>query len=126
MPVTTLTLHHILPYLPFGLQVQSGGSVIRTLVMCPERNLTTITIHNLLTGIGHKPLLYSLDDYQLTDLIKICPNNDYVHWEVGALADGKIDVSRCSYAAIQAMAEAHIDFFNLIPAGLAVRKEPLK
>jgi len=129
MPVTTLTLHHINPYVPFKLEVQSGGSVIRTLVMCPQLNLTTINVHSLITGIGHKPLLYSLDEcFDLASPF-IMNNTDWditIAEEVSDFANYKKSLLQCSYAAIQAMAEAHIDFQRLIDAGIAVKKEPLK
>jgi len=73
-----------------------------------------------------KPLLYSLDDFSKWEKCKSLTDSNKVHNEIYDLAYRYITPNQCSYAAIQAMAEAHIDFFNLIPAGLAVRKEPLK
>jgi len=116
MPVTTLTLHHILPYLPFGLRMTSHGR---------EYEINGFLLESALF-VQDKPLLYSLDDYKSPYATKSIPEPyRQIIWE---LANGLFErtVDTMPYAAIQAMAEAHIDMFSLVPAGLAVKKEPLK
>jgi len=151
--MNTITLHHILPYLPFGLEAIARKDLKTQIYVdefeIQEREGFIMKIHTLseqlcgytdVFGNGSswfcydilnsiKPLLYSLDDYrdhsskQMIELFE-CDFPKCI--EVSELAKGNITPGQCSYAAIQAMAEAHIDMFSLIPAGLAVKKEPLK
>jgi len=66
----TLQLEHIQGYLAHGLKVISGNgkSLIRDVVFEHQKNLTTITVNNLVSGIGHKPILRKLD---LTKIITV-------------------------------------------------------
>jgi len=136
MPVTTLTLHHILPYLPFGLHFADPdrgnmlyksygfhGETIEDLMILNVMGEKTFYVKDL------KPLLYSLDEcFDLASPF-IMNNTDWditIAEEVSDFANYKKSLLQCSYATIQAMAEAHIDFHRLIDDGLAVKKEPLK
>jgi len=110
MPVTTLTLHHILPYLPFGLRMTSHGR---------EYEINGFLLESALF-VQDKPLLYSLDDYRTHP-----GGGDMIKYQIYLLAIGEMELGQVCYAAIQAMAEAHIDFHRLIDADLAVKKEPL-
>jgi len=132
MENNTLTLHHISHYLPYKLKClvlndgEKGEHTLNAVYANDWNNTPECVFHGLVEsaqGFGEvKPLLYSLDDY--ADYSK-CEKLG-LPFDVGHLANGLLKVQQCSYAAIQAMAEAHIDMFRLIDSGLAVRKEPLK
>jgi len=49
-----------------------------------------------------------------------------IQCEICDLANSMIGYWQCSYDTIEVMAEHHIDFFNLIPAGLAIDINTLK
>jgi len=136
MEAKTLTLHHILPYLPFGLMVEvtsvDGIDIEPFTAMQIVDGYEIAQISNTDYYFGDenefsiKPLLYSLDDYKNAYATKILPEPyKQIVWELSNGLLGRT-IDTMPYAAIQAMAEAHIDIFRLIDAGLAVRKEPLK
>jgi len=134
----TLTLHHILPYLPFGLEAKTKkesyanaefGKITSWQGSGHEDEQIVIDSENgyYLTSIADTvPLLYSLDEcFDLASPF-IMNNTDWditIAEEVSDFANYKKSLLQCSYAAIQAMAEAHIDMFRLIDAGLAVKKD---
>jgi len=134
MPVTTLTLHHILPYLPFGLEFEIYKHV-DTIPTWVKDKLGTLSDECIVfkkeadwyfnydeNETDAKPLLYSLDDYKSVIACQaIIPDLRCI--DILNLAKGHITPEQCSYAAIQAMAEAHIDMFRLCDAGLAVKKD---
>lgn len=127
MENNTLTKHHIIPYLPFGLEVQSESGEIFQLTPYPVpskgKNLTYLQefFEN-----NDKPLLNSLDDYSKWEKCTGLTSSKKVHNEIYDLAYRYITPDQCSYAAILAMAEAKIDMFRLIDAGLAVDYKSLK
>jgi len=132
--MNTLTLHHILPYLPYGLMVEvtsTDGTCIEPFTAMQIKDGYEIAqISNTDYYLGEendftfKPHLYSLDDYRDSLKCKMLGlDNSKLEGEIYDFADGAYDIKEVSYAAIQAMAEAHIDMFRLIDAGLAVKKK---
>ena len=108
--------------MPFGLEVQSklGKIFVLTPYPVPSKGRNLTYLQEFLEN-EDKPLLYSLDDYQVHP-----GGGDIVKYQIYLLAIGEMELGHLCYAAIQAMAEAHIDMFRLCDSGLAVRKEPLK
>jgi len=119
---TKLTLEHLAPYLPYGLKLKI--SVMNGLGAI-NRNFELDCGHdfNLHLSQGNiKPILKPLSDFEdinspaMNDL-----NTDItIMIEICELANKHRNVSSCGFETVLEMARAHIDFRNLIPAGLAI------
>lgn len=51
-----LTLQDAARFVPHKLKAKTDN-IVRDVVLCPEQNLTTVTVNNLITGIGHKLIM---------------------------------------------------------------------
>lgn len=60
-----LELKHIAPYLPYGLKIKSGNYTLRNLVIEVDNYSSShneVSLKNVVSGIGHKPILRPLSD----------------------------------------------------------------
>jgi len=131
-----LELKHLAPYLPYGLGVNLNRN--NGMFKASHVNLHYVSIHfnsavnetyfkykNVTYGLYDcKPILRPLSDYVdinetgYTDLN--CDLMDQLI--INELANKTIPLSLIPFGVIQIMSEHHIDFFNLIPDGLAINK----
>ncbi len=140
-----LELKHIVGYLPYNLKVKSGNvNLIRTLNIEIDENFRDIiTLNNLITGIGHKPILRPLSD--LTKEIevngeKFVPiewfeigedsndSEEYDHGNIKLIKTleriSKFNISNdilfLPHGVVQKLYEWHFDVHGLIEKGLAI------
>lgn len=108
-----LTINHLAPYLPYGLQIAYSDTDIRELVY-----LDTSAIHHT---FHFKPLLIPLSE--LKDILYDWLEQDFVPFDCkDFLYTLEIAPIRTPLFICDKIFELHGDLFGLIPAGLALSK----
>lgn len=128
-----LELKHLSPYLPYGLKIKILNhkcdyvgieySEVNGYYFVGES--LHVTYNGGSTGKDislFKPILRPLSDYfDINSPAMNELNMDVMDQiELANLADGTFHVSELPYRLICSLAEEHIDFMGLIPAGLAI------
>lgn len=126
-----LELKHLAPYLPYGLKFHHFDeeriihSICEFSQITPDEIVIINNMHEYAYEIGShhvKPILRPLSDYTDINSPAICDLGIDLCDEMSIcdLANGIILSNHVPYQTIVIMQEEHIDFQNLIPAGLAI------
>jgi len=128
METTKLTLEHLSVYFPYGLKVKCKMHKIfksdRILEVDGIQSIDGINLISLTESIKRydvmlfKPVLKPLSYFE--DIQEHPELDWYDIVSLRRLSRGNVKLNDVPYYMIAIMAKEHFDFFNLIPAGLAI------
>jgi len=125
-----LELHHLAPYLPYGLRVIKGNGFTEMLSAYNDGK-DYISVLQVVRGMG-KPLLVPVSELNASnqDFVDICEwlygqerdNFDGIYGVFGWFDIKKDDLLNLPYKVVNKLFEYHFDVFGLIEKSLAINK----